>query len=176
MLTCVYCSQPKDSGLAACTLRAHANPSVQHAASSSGSIQRLSAAAPVDGDVAPVADLLGQVRCVEDELGLEERVLPVLRQEAQVQRQVEVRHGLVQEARVARLVPRHQREDLRRQRRSQNHWASDENQGLGLLPPRGTRPRGCTPTRLRSGRSTRSLAQALQRSTMSRGGSHTGDQ
>lgn len=51
----------------------------------------------VDCDVAPVANLLGQVRGVEDELGLEEGVLARLGQEAEVEREVEVREGLVQE-------------------------------------------------------------------------------
>lgn len=52
---------------------------------------------PEDGDVPPVPNLLGQVGGVEDELGLEEGVLPSLGQETQVQRQVEVRQTLVQE-------------------------------------------------------------------------------
>lgn len=60
---------------------------------------------PVDGDVAPVSDLLGEVGRVEDVLWLEERVLPVLSEEAQVQRQPEVGHGLVQESGVACLIP-----------------------------------------------------------------------
>ena len=71
----------------------------------------------VDGDVAPVTDLLRQVRRVEDELGLEERVLAVLREETQIEREVEVGHGLVQETRVARLVARHEGEDLGAHRR-----------------------------------------------------------
>ena len=69
---------------------------------------------PVNGDVSPVADLLRKVGGVEDELGLKEGVLPVFGEEAQVQRQVEVAHGLIQEAGVARLVAAHQNEDLRR--------------------------------------------------------------
>ena len=43
-----------------------------------------------DDECAPVTDLLGQVGGVDDELRLEEGVLAVLRQEAQVERQVEV--------------------------------------------------------------------------------------
>ena len=54
---------------------------------------------PEDGDVPPVPNLLRQVGGVEDELGLEEGVLPSLGQEPQVQRQVEVRQTLVQEPR-----------------------------------------------------------------------------
>ncbi len=46
--------------------------------------------------------------------------LPVLGQKAQVQSQAEVGHGLVQEAGVARLVPRHQREDLQQEKRDMN--------------------------------------------------------
>jgi hypothetical protein len=45
---------------------------------------------PEDGDVPPVPDLLRQVGGVEDELGLEEGVLPSLGQEPEVQCQVEV--------------------------------------------------------------------------------------
>ena len=37
-----------------------------------------------DGDVSPVSYLLGEIGCVEDELGLEEGILPGLRQEPQV--------------------------------------------------------------------------------------------
>ena len=45
---------------------------------------------PVDGDVPPVSNLFGEVRCVEDELRLEECVLPSLGQEPQIKCQVEV--------------------------------------------------------------------------------------
>lgn len=51
----------------------------------------------VDGDVAPVADLLREVRRVQDVLGLEEGVLAVLGKEAQVERDPEVGEGLVEE-------------------------------------------------------------------------------
>lgn len=47
----------------------------------------------VDGDVAPVANLLRQVGGVDDVLGLEVGVLPVLGQEAKIQGQVEVCRG-----------------------------------------------------------------------------------
>lgn len=59
---------------------------------------------PVDGDVAPVPNLLGEVGRIEDVLRLEERVLPVLSQEPKVQSQSEVGHGLVQESGMARLI------------------------------------------------------------------------
>jgi len=52
----------------------------------------------VDRDVSPVPNLLGQVGRVENELGLEERVFPGLRQETQVQCQVEIRQPFVQES------------------------------------------------------------------------------
>jgi len=45
---------------------------------------------PVNGDVPPVSDLFGEVCRVEDELWLEECVLPSLCQESQIQCQVEV--------------------------------------------------------------------------------------
>lgn len=60
-------------------------------------VLRVGLEVPEDGDVPPVADLLGQVRGVEDELWLEEGVLPSLGQEAEVQSQVEVGQPLVQE-------------------------------------------------------------------------------
>lgn len=50
-------------------------------------------------------DLLGEVGGVDDEFGLEEGVLAVLGEEAQIQGQVEVGHGFVQESRMPRLVP-----------------------------------------------------------------------
>jgi len=53
---------------------------------------------------------------------LEERVLAVLRQKAQVEREVEVTHRLVEEPGVPRLVARHQREHLR-------------DRGVALLQP-----------------------------------------
>ena len=45
---------------------------------------------PVNGDVSPVPNLLRKVCRIEDELWLEERVLPRFGQEPQVQSQVEV--------------------------------------------------------------------------------------
>lgn len=52
---------------------------------------------PVDADVAPVPNLFRQVCGVEDEFGLEEGVLAILRQETKIQGKVEVPHGLVDE-------------------------------------------------------------------------------
>lgn len=60
-------------------------------------VLRVSLEVPEDGDVSPVPNLLRQVGGVEDELGLEEGVLPSLGQEPEVQRQVEIRQPLVQE-------------------------------------------------------------------------------
>mmetsp|Transcript_32953 Transcript_32953/g.72832 ORF Transcript_32953/g.72832 Transcript_32953/m.72832 type:complete len:279 (-) Transcript_32953:229-1065(-) len=75
-------------------------------------VVRVALQVPVDADVPPVANLLRQVGGVDDELGLEEGVLAVLGQEAQIQSQVEVRHGLVQESGVASLITGHEGEDL----------------------------------------------------------------
>ena len=61
----------------------------------------------VDRDVSPVANLFGQVRRVDDKLRLEKRVLSVLGQETQIQGQVKVTHGFVQETGVSRFVSRH---------------------------------------------------------------------
>ena len=47
-----------------------------------------------DGDVAPVADLLGQIGGVEDELRLEEGVLLVGREKAEIQLHPKVAHRL----------------------------------------------------------------------------------
>jgi len=66
----------------------------------------------IDGDVAPVANFLGEIGGVEDELGLEEGVLLALGQKAQVELEVEVRHRLVEEASVAGLIAGHQVEAL----------------------------------------------------------------
>lgn len=46
---------------------------------------------PVNGDVSPVPDLLGQVCCIKDELRLEESVFSGLCKKSQVQSQIEVR-------------------------------------------------------------------------------------
>jgi len=51
---------------------------------------------PEDTNVPPVSNLLRQVGGVEDELGLEESVLPCLGQKPKVQRQIEVRQSFVQ--------------------------------------------------------------------------------
>ena len=67
----------------------------------------------VDRDVSPVANLFGQVRRVDDKLRLEKRVLSVLGQETQIQGQVKVTHGFVQETGVSRFVSRHRRKDFR---------------------------------------------------------------
>ena len=67
----------------------------------------------VDRDVSPVANLFGQVRRVDDKLRLEKRVLSVLGQETQIQGQVKVTHGFVQETGVSRFVSRHERKDFR---------------------------------------------------------------
>ena len=66
----------------------------------------------VDGDVSPVSDLLAEVRGVEDELGLEEGVLAVLREKAEVECKVKVAERLVEESGVACLVAGHEREHL----------------------------------------------------------------
>ncbi len=70
----------------------------------------------VNRDVAPVADLLRQVSRVEDELRLEEGVLPALGQKPEVKGELEVRHGFVEEASVTSLVPRHEVKALSQQR------------------------------------------------------------
>jgi len=49
----------------------------------------------VDGDVPPVADLLGQVRRVDDELGLEEGVLLIDFEEVEGGRRLVSRSGVV---------------------------------------------------------------------------------
>ena len=67
----------------------------------------------VDRDVSPVANLFGQVRRVDDKLRLEKRVLSVFGQETQIQGQVKVTHGFVQETGVSRFVSRHERKDFR---------------------------------------------------------------
>ena len=67
---------------------------------------------PVDGDVAPVSNLLREVGGIYDELGLEKGVLAVLGEESQVKGEVEVRHGLVEEASMSGLITGHENEDL----------------------------------------------------------------
>ncbi len=62
----------------------------------------------INGDVAPVTNLLGQVGRVENKLRLEEGVASALRQEGQVK----VRHCLVQEACVTGFIARHQGESF----------------------------------------------------------------
>ena len=61
----------------------------------------------VDGDVAPVANLLGEVGGVEDELWLEERISLVSGQKAQIQLDAEIAHGFVQEACMAGFITGH---------------------------------------------------------------------
>ena len=65
-----------------------------------------------DGDVAGVADLLGQVGRVEDELRPEEGVLLGLGQEAEIDADAEVLQRVVDEAGMARLVAAHEVEQL----------------------------------------------------------------
>mmetsp|Transcript_8975 Transcript_8975/g.14259 ORF Transcript_8975/g.14259 Transcript_8975/m.14259 type:complete len:428 (-) Transcript_8975:77-1360(-) len=66
----------------------------------------------VDGDVAPVPDLLAEVGGVDDELGLEESVLAVLGQEAKIQGESKVAHSLVEEPGMPGFVSAHEGEDL----------------------------------------------------------------
>ena len=61
----------------------------------------------VNGDVTPVADLFRQVGGVEDEFRLEERVVLVRGQEAEIQLHAEITHRLVEEAGVASFIPSH---------------------------------------------------------------------
>jgi hypothetical protein len=74
---------------------------------SGGSACRVALELAEDGDVARVADLLGQVGRVEDVLGLEVGVGLGALQVAQVHAQAEVLQALVDEAGVARFVARH---------------------------------------------------------------------
>ena len=71
---------------------------------------------PVDGDVTPVADLLGQVGGVEDELRLEEGVLLVGREKSKIELNTEIAHRLVEEAGVARFIAGHVGETLGEER------------------------------------------------------------
>lgn len=80
----------------------------------------------VNGDVTPISNLLRQVCCIEDELWLEESVLPVLREETKIQCQPKVRHGLVQETSVACFITGHEGENFR-----------DHRIRLLLLQPQG---------------------------------------
>ena len=66
----------------------------------------------IDGDVAGVADLLGQIGRVENELRLEERVLLGLGQEAEINADAEIFQAVVDEAGVAGLVAAHVFEQL----------------------------------------------------------------
>src|SRR4051794_21502211 len=67
---------------------------------------------PVDGDVAGVADLLGEIGGVEDELRPEVGVLLGPRQEAQIDADTEVLERVVDEAGMARLVAGHEGEQV----------------------------------------------------------------
>ena len=51
---------------------------------------RVTLQVPIDSDVPPVPNLLREVHCVQDVLGLEEGVAPVLCEEAEVKGKVEV--------------------------------------------------------------------------------------
>ena len=53
---------------------------------------------PADGDIAPVPNLLREVGSIENILRLEKSVGAGLRQEAEVESEVEVRQSLVEEA------------------------------------------------------------------------------
>ena len=67
---------------------------------------------PVDGDVAGVADLLGQIGRVEDELRPEVSVLLHLRQKAQIDADAVILQDLIDEAGVAGLVAAHEAEQF----------------------------------------------------------------
>jgi hypothetical protein len=66
----------------------------------------------VDCDVPRVANLLRQVSGVENKLWLEEGVLLRLGQEAEIDANAKVLKGVIDEACVARLVTRHELEEL----------------------------------------------------------------
>ena len=59
--------------------------------------------------MAPVSNLLIEEGSIDDELGGEKCVLPILGEEAQVKGKVEVRHSLVKEASVSGLITSHLR-------------------------------------------------------------------
>ena len=66
----------------------------------------------IDGNVSPVANLLRKICGIHNELWLEEGIGSVLSQESQVQGQVEIRQGFVNESGVASLISTQQCEDL----------------------------------------------------------------
>ena len=70
----------------------------------------------IDGDVAPVANLLAQVGGVEDEFRLEEGIRLAGGQEAQVELQPKISHGFIEEASMAGLIARHVGKALGKQR------------------------------------------------------------
>ena len=70
----------------------------------------------VDGDVAPVANLFGEIGGVEDELRLEERVGLVGGQEAEIELNAKVTHGFVEEAGVTGFIACHVGKALGQQR------------------------------------------------------------
>ena len=65
-----------------------------------------------DGDVAGIADLLGQVGRVEDELRLEVVILLRLGQEAEVHADIHVLQRVVDEPGMPRFIPRHHAEQI----------------------------------------------------------------
>ncbi len=69
----------------------------------------------VNCNVAPVTNFLGEVGGVEDEFGFKVGVAAVLCQKAQIQREIKVRHGFVEEASMAGFIARHQGKALRQQ-------------------------------------------------------------
>ena len=70
----------------------------------------------INGDVAPVANLLTQISGVEDEFRLEEGIGLAGGQEAQVQLQPKISHGFIEEAGMAGLIARHVGKALGKQR------------------------------------------------------------
>lgn len=66
----------------------------------------------IDGDITPVANLLGEVGAINDELGLEECVAAILGKETEIQSEIEVGKGFVDEAGMASFIAREEGEDL----------------------------------------------------------------
>ena len=69
----------------------------------------------VNGDIAPVANFLGEIGGVKDELRFEEGVGLIGGEEAQVELEPEIAHRLVEKACVACLIPGHVGEALSKQ-------------------------------------------------------------
>ena len=66
----------------------------------------------IDGDVARIADLLGQIGRVEDELRLEVGVFLRLGEEAEIYADLEVLQDVVDETSVTRFIARHEGEEV----------------------------------------------------------------